>query len=66
MYESKAFERALFVIRCPSLSTNSTDAGPPTTIGSKSSSNIPIFWAAVVYTLLFGKALTNVISSAGD
>ena len=60
-----AFLRASVVIKCPSLSTNSTDAGPPTTIGSEPSSS-SISSAASVYVLLLGKALCKVITSAGD
>ena len=51
------------MIRCPSRSISSIDAGPPIT--NESSSPIPIFCRALEYSSFSGYALDNVSNSAG-
>ena len=44
MYFSNALDKAAVVIKCPSLSIISTEAGPPTTITVDGSTPLTAFW----------------------
>ena len=60
IYLSKALDKASVVIRCPSLSTISTEAGPPTTITASGSTSL----TALTYAGVSGYALARVNFSA--